>query len=37
MRRIIVIPAVLVGCLIVIWVGTVAAAQMPRVHCLHPP
>ncbi len=29
MRRIIVIPAVLIGCLIVIWVGTVAAARMP--------
>lgn len=29
MRRIIVIPAVFIGCLIVIWVGTVAAANMP--------
>jgi len=29
MRRIIVVPAVLIGCLIVIWVGTVAAAKMP--------
>jgi hypothetical protein len=29
MKRTIVIPAVFVGCLIVIWVGTVAAAKMP--------
>ena len=29
MRRIVVIPAVLAGCMIVIWIGTVAAAQMP--------
>jgi soluble lytic murein transglycosylase-like protein len=36
MRRIIVIPAVLVGCLIVIWVGTVAAAQMPSGALLAP-
>lgn len=36
MRRIIVIPAVLVGCLIVIWVGTVAAAQMPSQALLAP-
>jgi soluble lytic murein transglycosylase-like protein len=36
MRRIIVIPAVLVGCLIVIWVGTVAAAHMPPQGLLAP-
>jgi hypothetical protein len=36
MRRIIVIPAVLVGCLIVIWVGTVAAAKMPPQALLTP-
>lgn len=36
MRRIIVIPAVIVGCLIVIWVGTVAAAQMPPQALLAP-
>jgi soluble lytic murein transglycosylase-like protein len=36
MRRIIVIPAVVVGCLIVIWVGTVAAAQMPPQGLLAP-
>jgi hypothetical protein len=36
MRRTIVIPAVLVGCLIVIWVGTVAAAQMPPAALLAP-
>ena len=29
MRRIVVFPAVLIGCMIVIWIGTVAAAQMP--------
>ena len=29
MRRVVVIPAVIIGCLIVIWVGTVAAASMP--------
>lgn len=29
MRRIIVVPAVFIGSLIVIWVGTVAAARMP--------
>lgn len=29
MKRIIVIPAVFLGCLIVIWIGTVAASQMP--------
>ncbi len=36
MRRIIVVPAILVGCLIVIWVGTVAAAQMPPQALLAP-
>lgn len=36
MRKIIVIPAVLVGCLIVIWVGTVAAANMPSEELLSP-
>lgn len=36
MRRIIVIPAVMVGCLIVIWVGTVAAARMPSQALLAP-
>lgn len=36
MRRIVVIPAVVVGCLIVIWVGTVAAAQMPPQGLLAP-
>jgi soluble lytic murein transglycosylase-like protein len=36
MQRTIVIPAVLVGCLIVIWVGTVAAAQMPPQTLLAP-
>ncbi len=36
MRRIIVIPAVLVGCMIVIWIGTVAAAQMPPQALLAP-
>lgn len=36
MRRTIVIPAVFVGCLIVIWVGTVAAATMPSQELLAP-
>lgn len=36
MRRIIVIPAVFIGCLIVIWVGTVAAANMPSQELLAP-
>lgn len=36
MRRIIVIPAVIIGCLIVIWVGTVAAAKMPPQALLAP-
>lgn len=36
MRRIIVIPAVFIGCLIVVWVGTVAAANMPTQEILAP-
>jgi soluble lytic murein transglycosylase-like protein len=36
MKRIIVIPAVLIGCLIVVWVGTVAAARMPSEVLLAP-
>lgn len=36
MRRIIVIPAVLAGCMLVIWIGTVAAAQMPSQALLAP-
>ncbi len=36
MRRIIVIPAVVIGCMIVIWIGTVAAAQMPPQALLAP-
>ncbi|MFN2234493.1 MAG: lytic transglycosylase domain-containing protein [Anaerolineales bacterium] len=36
MQRTIVIPAVFIGCLIVIWVGTVAAAQMPSQELLVP-
>ncbi len=36
MRRIIVIPAVFIGCLIVIWVGTVAASKMPSQELLAP-
>lgn len=36
MRRIIVVPAVFIGCLIVIWVGTVAAAKMPSEELLAP-
>lgn len=36
MRRIIVIPAVLAGCMLVIWIGTVAAAQMPPQALLAP-
>lgn len=36
MRRIIVIPAVFLGCLVVIWVGTVAAASMPAEELLSP-
>lgn len=36
MRRIIVVPAVFLGCLIVIWVGTVAASKMPSQEVLAP-
>jgi soluble lytic murein transglycosylase-like protein len=36
MRRIIVIPAVFIGCLIVVWIGTVAAANMPPQELLAP-
>jgi len=36
MRKIIVIPAVFIGCMIVIWVGTVAAARMPSQELLAP-
>ena len=36
MHRIVVIPAVFIGCLIVIWVGTVAASQMPSQELLAP-
>ena len=36
MRRIVVIPAVFIGCLIVVWVGTVAAANMPSQELLVP-
>lgn len=36
MKRTIVIPAVFVGCLIVIWVGTVAASHMPSQALLAP-
>lgn len=36
MKRIIVFPAVFIGCLIVIWVGTVAASHMPSEESLAP-
>ena len=36
MRRIIVVPAVFIGCLIVIWVGTIAASKMPSQELLAP-
>ncbi|MDF1519072.1 MAG: transglycosylase SLT domain-containing protein [Brevefilum sp.] len=36
MKRTIVIPAVFIGCLIVIWVGTVAASHMPSQALLAP-
>ncbi|MFA7407795.1 MAG: lytic transglycosylase domain-containing protein [Anaerolineaceae bacterium] len=36
MRRIIVFPAVIVGCMIVIWIGTVATAPMPPQALLAP-
>lgn len=36
MKRVVVLPAIFIGCLIVIWVGTVAAAQMPSQELLSP-
>ncbi len=36
MRRIIVFPAVIVGCMVVIWIGTVATAPMPPQTLLAP-
>jgi soluble lytic murein transglycosylase-like protein len=36
MKRVVVLPAVVIGCLIVIWIGTVAAAQMPSQALLSP-
>ena len=36
MRQIIVVPAVFIGCLVVIWVGTTAAANMPSQAALAP-
>jgi len=36
MRRIVVIPAIFLGCMIVIWVGTVAAVKMPSQELLAP-
>jgi len=36
MKRTIVIPAVFIGCLIVIWVGTVSASHMPSQELLAP-
>lgn len=36
MKRIIVIPAVFIGCMIVIWLGTVAASRMPSEVLLAP-
>lgn len=36
MRRIVVIPAVFIGCLIVIWIGTMAAAKMPSQEFMAP-
>ncbi len=36
MKRVIVVPAVFIGCLIVIWVGTVAATHMPSQELLAP-
>jgi soluble lytic murein transglycosylase-like protein len=36
MRRIIIIPAVFIGCLIVIWIGTRAAAKMPSQEIIAP-
>lgn len=36
MRKLLVVPAVFIGCLIVIWVGTMAAVQMPSQALLAP-
>lgn len=36
MKRVIVIPAVFIGCLIVVWLGTVAASRMPSEGLLAP-
>jgi soluble lytic murein transglycosylase-like protein len=36
MKRVVVLPAIVIGCLIVIWVGTVAAAQIPSQALLSP-
>lgn len=36
MRRVVVIPAIVIGCLIVVWVGTVAASNMPSDESLSP-
>ena len=36
MKRVVVVPAIFIGCLIVIWVGTVAAAHMPSQELLGP-
>jgi len=36
MKRVVFVPAIFIGCLIVIWVGTVAAAHMPSQKLLAP-
>lgn len=36
MKSVVVVPAIFIGCLIVIWVGTVAASQMPAQEFLAP-
>ena len=36
MKKVVVVPAIFIGCLIVIWVGTVAASQMPSQELLAP-
>lgn len=36
MKRVVVLPAIFIGCTIVIWVGTVAVAQMPSQELLSP-
>lgn len=36
MRKIIVVPAVFIGCVIVIWIGTMAAAKMPSQEIMAP-